>query len=112
MRIREILDELRMGKRRATRTNWNGKNMWIYMESGKIIPHEELSEPQKSWFSGNMKILPHLNMRAADGSIVVGWIASQTDLLADDWELLEETPITKLASGGIVSKDTLMRLGM
>ena len=27
-------------------------------------------------------------MKAADGSVVNGWLASQTDMLADDWELV------------------------
>jgi hypothetical protein len=28
-------------------------------------------------------------MKAADGSIVNGWLASQTDMLADDWVLVD-----------------------
>jgi hypothetical protein len=27
-------------------------------------------------------------MKAADGSIVNGWLASQTDILAEDWVLV------------------------
>ena len=30
--------------------------------------------------------MPNINMLAADGSIVTGWLASQTDMLAEDWE--------------------------
>jgi len=29
-------------------------------------------------------------MRTADGSLLCGWLASQTDMLADDWEILGE----------------------
>jgi hypothetical protein len=32
-----------------------------------------------------INLLAHIDMRAADGSMVVGWLASQTDMLADDW---------------------------
>ena len=28
-------------------------------------------------------------MKAADGSYVVGWLASQTDMLAEDWEIVK-----------------------
>jgi hypothetical protein len=28
-------------------------------------------------------------MKAADGSIVIGWLASQTDMLAEDWVVVE-----------------------
>ena len=28
-------------------------------------------------------------LKAADGSYVVGWLASQTDMLAEDWQIAE-----------------------
>ena len=28
---------------------------------------------------------PHIDMRTADGTMVIGWLASQTDMLAEDW---------------------------
>lgn len=31
----------------------------------------------------------HIDMRAADGSLVIGWLASQTDMLATDWQIVE-----------------------
>jgi hypothetical protein len=31
----------------------------------------------------------HIDMRAADGSLVIGWFASQTDMLAEDWMVVE-----------------------
>lgn len=31
---------------------------------------------------------PDLAMKAADGSLVIGWLASQTDMLAEDWEVV------------------------
>ncbi|GAB6391909.1 MAG: hypothetical protein MdMp014T_1282 [Treponematales bacterium] len=34
-------------------------------------------------------IRPHLDMKTADGSIQIGWLASQTDMLADDWRVVE-----------------------
>jgi hypothetical protein len=30
-----------------------------------------------------------IDMKAADGSIVIGWLASQTDMLAEDWVVVE-----------------------
>lgn len=37
--------------------------------------------------NGTTVRMPSINMRAADGSTVVGWLASQTDMLAEDWVL-------------------------
>ena len=34
-------------------------------------------------------ILPHIDMRNARGEVVVGWLASQEDLLAEDWQIVE-----------------------
>lgn len=36
-----------------------------------------------------VKFTAYLCMKAADGSIVNGWLASQTDMLAEDWTILD-----------------------
>ena len=36
-----------------------------------------------------IKFSAYLCMKAADGSIVNGWLASQTDMLTNDWCILE-----------------------
>ena len=84
MNFGEVLEELRKGKR-ACREGWNGKNMWIYIERGKTIPFDLLREPQRSWLGSDMKVKDHFNLKNAQGDIVVGWLASQEDMLADDW---------------------------
>lgn len=33
--------------------------------------------------------LPSITMKTATGEILVGWLASQTDMLADDWVIVE-----------------------
>lgn len=88
MKFGEIIEVCKDGQHRAARKGWNGKNMYIYIEIGKTIPFESLREPVRSWIATDMKVLPHWNMKSADGSIVVGWLASQTDMLSDDWEII------------------------
>ena len=36
-----------------------------------------------------VKFTAYLCMKAADGTIVNGWLASQTDMLSDDWMIFE-----------------------
>jgi hypothetical protein len=36
-----------------------------------------------------IKFTAYLCMKAADGTIVNGWLASQTDMLSDDWQIFE-----------------------
>jgi len=56
-------------ERRVTREGWNGKGMWL-----------ALQRPD----THSMMTLPYIFMRTAQGDLVP-WLASQTDLLADDW---------------------------
>lgn len=37
------------------------------------------------WVEGVVTRLPNINMRVVTGSTVTGWLASQTDMLAEDW---------------------------
>jgi len=37
---------------------------------------------------GKVEILPYLIMKTVDNKIVMGWLASQTDMLADDWYIV------------------------
>jgi hypothetical protein len=34
--------------------------------------------------------MPSLSMISASGNIVVGWLASQTDMLAEDWQVIAD----------------------
>lgn len=87
-------DVVRMMKadpsRRFRRKGWNGKGMFIYYVSGSIVrdqawtPESEVTEAERR--KGQVDVLPHIDMYAADGKRVIGWLASQTDMLAEDWE--------------------------
>lgn len=98
---------LRMG-RRVRRAGWNGKKMWIKLVDGRAIGGDEAAPNSAAWDRAEeiiqestfpigttvpfSSVVVHtkarIDMRAADGSIVIGWLASQTDLLANDWELV------------------------
>jgi hypothetical protein len=66
------LAALKSGKYVA-RAGWNGKNMWL----GLQVP------------DANSKMsLPYIYMCTAQGDLVP-WLASQTDMLADDWSVIE-----------------------
>ncbi len=69
--------------RRVARAGWNGKGMWLC--------HVNWSQYQVSEVEhlvhDTPKQLPWIGMRTADNSFVP-WLASQTDVLAEDWVLL------------------------
>lgn len=56
------------------RKGWNGKDMYIMLQ----YPTEK-----------SKMTLPYIYMKTADGNLVP-WVASQTDLLSEDWEQLPE----------------------
>lgn len=61
---------------------------------GNTVPADHMKVKEVKKFYQNEKrdtvtINPHIDMKAADGTYVTGWIASQTDMLADDWYVVE-----------------------
>lgn len=87
------LEALKKGFKVA-RKGWNGKGMFIYLQDGSRVDTENLrpdsiKEYCKTRVIQHVKINSHIDMKAADGSIVVGWLASQTDMLAEDWIIVE-----------------------
>lgn len=96
----------------VTRKGWNGKGMFIFMRPAdelhvSFVAKEIKSLPQKvkDYYyqdcvdgRGNpielekndtVKFTPYICMKAADGTIVNGWLASQADMLANDWMIFE-----------------------
>ena len=78
----------------VARKGWNGKNMFLYLAEGSIVDFQDLRGNAKRFVTKETTradaacINPHIDMVAADGSVVVGWLASQTDMLAEDWEVV------------------------
>ena len=75
----------------VARKGWNGKGMFLTLQNGsEVIGTDMRNEPAKNYYGDSkVKICPHIDMKAADGSYVVGWLASQTDMLAEDWEIVK-----------------------
>lgn len=86
---------LKLGHRVA-RSGWNGKGMWISM-SGP--PHGTRMVSGGFWSENNRKfaeerggsvvVLPAITMKTATDEILMGWLASQTDMLAEDWQIVQ-----------------------
>jgi hypothetical protein len=85
MTFSTALDLVKQGER-VRRSGWNGKGMFIFLVPGStfVVNREPLlsilGEGTQVQYHG------HIDMKTAQGYIVP-WLASQADLLADDWEL-------------------------
>ncbi len=80
------LNALKTGHKVA-RTGWNGKGMFLFLVPGSRF--EVNRAPLLGIYPEGTVIdyCPHIDMRTADGKIVP-WLASQTDVLANDWEIV------------------------
>lgn len=92
----EAIRAIKNGKRVA-RAGWNGKSMWIAYSPGH--PGLEASNfwagPNRDYAAskgGRAPVLACVTMRTAQGDILMGWLASQTDMLAEDWSVVLDDP--------------------
>lgn len=76
--------------KRVARSGWNGKKMWLcYVSAGATHsggPAYHITgdnRPEDVY----AELLPWIGMRTADNSFVP-WLASQTDILAEDWDIV------------------------
>lgn len=80
----EVVAGLKEGRKYA-RSGWNGKNMFIFLVPGSVF--EVNREPLSSIMGNGTEVQyhAHIDMFTAQG-YVVPWLASQTDILAEDWQ--------------------------
>lgn len=82
------IEMLKKGEKVA-RKGWNGKGMFIILVNGtnNVKPYDGTPYKEVCDFKGKteINILPHIDMYSATDEMVVGWLASQTDMLAEDW---------------------------
>lgn len=59
---------------KVSREGWNGKNMWIALQTPDV--NSKMNLPYLYISTVNQKLVP--------------WLASQTDILSDDWIAFKE----------------------
>lgn len=80
--------------KRVRRAGWNGKNMFIFLVPGSTFT---VNRPPLLGIYPEGTVIEyhaHIDMKTAQG-YVVPWLASQADLLANDWEIAEDNPTPK-----------------
>jgi hypothetical protein len=78
-------------KARVAREGWNGKGMFLFLVPGSTFVVNRAPLLGIYPEGTNINYLPHIDMKTADGS-VVPWLASQSDLLSDDWVVVASAP--------------------
>lgn len=87
---------------KVARIGWNGKGMWLSLScapGGDAIAGCREIAAENFWSANNSEyarqnggsavVLPCITMKTATGEILMGWLASQTDMLAEDWAIIQ-----------------------
>lgn len=80
------IHHLKQGKK-AARSGWNGKGMFLFLVPGSTFKVNR--PPLLGIYEEGHEInyLPHIDMKTATGE-VVPWLASQSDVLSEDWTII------------------------
>ena len=84
MNFGEAIERLKGGLK-ARRKGWNGKGMFLF-----LVDNDPAKGKMWTYTNGtcdNYPLLPFIAMKTADDK-VVPWLASQTDMLAEDWQVV------------------------
>lgn len=81
------LKQLKAGYKVA-RAGWNGKGMFLFLVNGSTFKVNR--PPLLGIYEEGTEInyQSHIDMKTADNTIVP-WLCSQSDMLAEDWEVVE-----------------------
>lgn len=85
------IEQLKLGNK-VRRVGWNGKGMYLWLLPAITVPLAWIKEKHLQQLAeengGNIECLGSIRMKTADGKVLTGWLASQTDMLSEDWELV------------------------
>jgi len=91
----EALEALKEGKKVA-REGWNGKGMFLFLlPANDNVPTKAIHDPklrkviEEQVEGDTFKALGSIRMLTADKKVLTGWLASQTDMLSEDWVILD-----------------------
>lgn len=77
---------------KVARKGWNGKGMFLWLKPAATVKAEWCKDPLLKGLAeangGEIEALGTICMFTAQKQILSGWLASQTDMLSEDWEIV------------------------
>jgi hypothetical protein len=78
---------------KVSRKGWNGKGMYLWLKAAVTIKSDWCKDPMLKEIvdanGGEAEAFGTICMKTADNKILSGWLASQTDVLSEDWVIIE-----------------------
>ena len=89
MTFGEAIKQMMDGKKCA-RAGWNGKAMWVAYLPPVTYPAEKVNERVKALIGPDedLRCNGYFSMWTADKKWQAGWLASQSDMCAEDWQVV------------------------
>lgn len=76
--------------KRIRRAGWNGKSQWVAYMAPTVIPAGLVNERTRKYIpTGDLNVAGYFAIYTEQGAWQLGWLASQSDILAEDWETVE-----------------------
>lgn len=99
MNFGQALEAMKAGKK-VSRAGWNGKSMWVALSGvgdgpngGRMTDPKDFWNPHSRAFAESVgapvEVVPTIIMKTAQDTILMGWLASQSDMVAEDWGVVE-----------------------
>lgn len=82
----EAVAALKAGHR-VMRSGWNGKGMFLFLVVGQAVTAAINERYGSRKEQEDIPVMDAIYMQTADGRLVP-WLASQTDILSNDWQVL------------------------
>lgn len=91
MNFGEAIEALKKGHKVA-RKGWNGKGMFLWLKPAATVKADWCKDPRLKFLAeqngGEIEALGTICMLTAQNQILSGWLASQTDMLSEDWMIV------------------------
>ena len=92
----DAIEALKDGKK-VSRKGWNGKGMYLWLKPAVTVKSEWCKDPVLKEIcddnGGGIEALGTVCMYTHDSTgrkaVLTGWLASQSDMLLEDWVILE-----------------------
>lgn len=86
MTFSEAIEALKNGEKVA-RTGWNGKGMYLFLLDGEKLHGALDGEYEECVMLPTIAMYTHNSTGRT--AILFGWLASQSDMLGNDWTIVE-----------------------
>ncbi len=86
MNFGQAIEAVKKGERIA-RENWNGKGQYVFL-ADNVEFHTDADISEFVGSADGVHVCAMLVLRTAQGHMQPGWLASQSDMLSEDWYIV------------------------